>query len=394
LVLVFVVSAVKVPLVYVNGNTPIEGQYIVVFKTETTSQQRDEHMKELSVKFESKDEIIDRYEMGTFFGYAAKLSSALLEEERNSVLVDYIEVDSIVHATQSCTQQNDATWGINRVSEQQLNLNGIYKYSYDGQNVDSYIVDTGILTTHVEFEGRAVFGVNYAGGSNADCNGHGTHVAGTVGSKSYGVAKKTTLIAVKVLDCNGSGTNSGVISGIQWVQSSYQGKSNPAVANMSLGGGKSSSLDNAVRAAILSGVTFAVAAGNENQDACNVSPGGVLTAISAGATGTDDDGNWGEEDIRASFSNWGSCVSILAPGVLITSTWIGSNTAIETISGTSMASPHVAGAAACYLSENPDDTPAQVKAALLNTASSGLVDLNCAGNCASKTPNLLLYKSC
>jgi len=380
------------PIVFPE-NEMINGQYIVVFHQSTTAEQRAAHLKDLAAMMTLEDKLIDTYEMNEFVGYAAKLSSSLIEQVAASPLVEYIEVDSIVRAYASCNLQNGATWGINRVSEQALNLNGQYKYANTGAGVVAYIVDTGILTTHVDFQGRASFGANYAGGSNQDCNGHGTHVAGTVGSATYGIAKGVTLVAVKVLSCDGSGTNAGVISGIQYVQQQHIAKKKPSVANMSLGGGKSTSLDNAVKAAISSGVTFVVAAGNENQDACNTSPGGVLTAISVGATGTDDDSSWGQEDIRASFSNWGSCVSILAPGVLITSTWIGSNSAIETISGTSMASPHVCGVAALYLEQNPTATAAQVKSALVSMASPSLIDMGCSGTCGN-TINKLLYNAC
>jgi len=304
-------------------------------------------------------------------------------------LVDFIETDSWRHSTQTCNQQSGATWGINRVSEKALNLNGKYKYSQNGAGVDAYIIDTGILIKHVDFEGRAVWGYNAVDTQNTDCNGHGTHVSGTVGGKTWGIAKKVTLIAVKVLDCQGSGTNAGVIAGVQWAQNQYVNKGKPGVANMSLGGSKSTALDNAVKAAINAGLFFAVASGNENQDACNTSPGGLTVAVSVGATGTDS-----VSDNRAAFSNWGTCVSILAPGELITSTWIGSsNTATKTISGTSMASPHVCGAAALYLAEETGATPADTKKFLVASASSNLVDLECTGNCA-KTPNKLLHHGC
>jgi len=382
------------PIIFAADNEIVVGQYIVVFHPTTTLEQRNAHVNGLSSIMTVEDRFLHRYEIGEFVGYAGKFSSDVIEQIALSPLVDYIEVDSIVKASQSCQTQNAATWGINRISEQELFLNGQYNYAYSGSGVDAYIIDTGILTTHVDFGGRATFGANYAGGSNADCNGHGTHVAGTVGSNTYGVAKGVNLIAVKVLDCAGSGTNAGVIAGVQWAVTQYTSKKNPAVANMSLGGGKSTSLDNAVKAAITAGISFAVASGNENQDACNISPGGVITALSAGASGTDDDGNFGQEDVRAYFSNWGTCVSLFAPGVLITSTWIGaSNTATATISGTSMAAPHVAGAAALYLQQNPTATAATVKSALLSAATPNVIDMGCTGRCGD-TANIMLYSSC
>jgi len=367
----------------------IEGQYIVVFKSGTSLDDRDSHVAALESKFGADEKILFRYEVGEFIGFAAKIGQTLLEQQLASPLVDFIETDSWRHSTQTCNQQSGATWGINRVSEKALNLNGKYKYSQNGAGVDAYIIDTGILISHVDFEGRAVWGYNAVDTQNTDCNGHGTHVSGTVGGKTWGIAKKVSLIAVKVLDCQGSGTNAGVIAGVQWAQNQYVNKGKPGVANMSLGGSKSTALDNAVKAAINAGLFFAVASGNENQDACNTSPGGLTVAVSVGATGTDS-----VSDNRAAFSNWGTCVSILAPGELITSTWIGSsNTATKTISGTSMASPHVCGAAALYLAEETGATPADTKKFLVASASSNLVDLECTGNCA-KTPNKLLHHGC
>jgi len=219
-----------------------------------------------------------------------------------------------------------------------------------------------------------------------------------MGSTTYGVAKKTTLFAVKVLDCSGSGTNTGVISGVNWVITSYNSRKRPSVANMSLGGGKSVALDSAVQNAIAAGVTFAVAAGNSNNDACLSSPSGVATAISVGATGTTAQGVK-QVDNRASFSNYGKCVSIFAPGSLIESTWIGTgNDEVEVISGTSMASPHVAGVVALYLGENGGATPAQIKSWMVNTAGENYVNLVCNGaispSSCNQSPNLLLYSPC
>jgi len=244
--------------------------------------------------------------------------------------------------------------------------------------VHAYIIDTGIRFSHQTFGGRATSGFDAVdGGSADDCNGHGTHVSGTVGGSQYGVSKGVQLVAVRVLNCSGSGTTAQVVAGINWVTSHAI---KPAVANMSLGGGASTSIDNAVNNSINSGVTYAIAAGNSNANACNFSPARVGAAITVGATG--------QNDARASFSNFGTCVDIFAPGVGITSSWDTSNTATNTISGTSMATPHVTGAAAQVLSAHPTFTPAQVRNELVANATTGVV-----GSPGSGSPNRLLFIS-
>jgi hypothetical protein len=273
--------------------------------------------------------------------------------------------------------QTGADWGLDRMDQHSLPLDGSYTYQADGSGVTAYIIDTGINLTHVEFGGRAVAGTDAvtSGGSAADCNGHGTHVAGTVGGVTYGVAKKVRLVAVRVLDCNGSGTTSGVIAGIDWVTAN---RTLPAVANLSLGGDFSQALNDAVERSVAAGVVYAVAAGNSAADACSASPASAPSALTVGATDA--------ADAFASFSNYGSCVKINAPGVSIVSAWIGSNTATSGASGTSMASPHVAGAAAVYLQKNPSATVANVRAALIGNATSNVIQ-----GIATGTPNLLLY---
>ncbi len=288
--------------------------------------------------------------------------------------VAYVEEDGVVRLSQ--TTQPNATWGLDRVDQRDRPLDGLYIHDTTAANVYSYIIDTGVRPTHNDFGGRVLSGftsINDGRGSN-DCNGHGTHVAGTVAGTTWGVAKAARIVPVRVLNCQGSGTNAGVIAGMDWVAANHV---KPAVANMSLGGGASTATDNAVTAMRNAGVTVVVAAGNENQNACNVSPARSPNAITVGSTTS--------TDARSNFSNWGSCVNIFAPGSSITAPWHTSNTATNTISGTSMAAPHVAGVAALFLANNPNATPAQVESAIYNNASTGkLSGLN-------GSPNLLVY---
>ncbi len=307
-------------------------------------------------------------------GFAvAGLPQAAVEALRRNPHVTAIELDGVVSI--SGTQSPTPSWGLDRI-DARTGLNNSYTYANDGSGVTAYILDTGINPSHTDFAGRILQGVDFIdGGAPDDCNGHGTHVAGTVGGTIYGVAKNVRLAAVRVLNCSGSGTTSGVIAGIDWV-ADHAAK--PAVANMSLGGGFSSSLNNAVNSAVASGVTFAVAAGNSNANACNSSPASAGSAITVGATTS--------SDARASYSNYGSCLDIFAPGSSIRSAWIGGSSATNTISGTSMASPHVAGAAALYLAATPGATPAGVASALVTNATSGIL-----GSIGTGSPNRLLY---
>ena len=300
-----------------------------------------------------------------------------LEAMARDPRVDFIEADREIYLHEQ--EQTGATWGLDRVAQQNLPLNGSYFYSAEGSGVDAFIIDTGINTSHQDFEGRVVGGVNTeSGGSFTDCNGHGTHVASTTAGAEYGVAKDANLFSVRVFGCSGGTTTQAILDGIDWSVQQANQRGNPAVANLSLGGGASQALDNAVNNGASQGVTMVVAAGNESQDACNVSPARADQAFTVGSTQSNDN--------RSSFSNFGTCVDIFAPGSDITAAWHTGDTVTNTISGTSMAAPHVAGAAALYLEGEPSANPAQVESALVGKATSGVV-----GNAGSGSPNELLY---
>ncbi len=298
-------------------------------------------------------------------GFAGSISDAARAGLLRDARVARVEQDGIAYAS---TTQSGATWGIDRIDQRALPLSTTYSYTATASNVYAYIIDTGIRFSHSEFGGRATSGYDAVdGGSADDCNGHGTHVAGTVGGATYGVAKGVNLVAVRVLDCSGSGTWSGVIAGMDWVAQNHR---SPAVANMSLGGGASTSVDDATRRMIASGVATGIAAGNGNQggkaqDACNYSPARVAEGMTIGATT--------QSDVKTSWSNYGNCVDWFAPGYQIKSSWYTSDVATNTISGTSMATPHTVGVAALYLAGNPSATPQQVRDALYANTTKGIV---------------------
>jgi subtilisin family serine protease len=305
-------------------------------------------------------------------GFSVEMSEADAEAMSQDYRVLFVEEDGVM--TADATQTNPP-WGLDRIDQRNRPLSGTYTYNWTGSGVRVYVIDTGIRTTHTQFGGRASNVFDAFGGSGTDCNGHGTHVSGTVGGSTYGVAKSALLRGVRVLDCNGSGSTSGVIAGVNWVT---QNHINPAVANMSLGGGASTALDNAVNSLSNSGVPVAVAAGNSNANACNSSPARAANAITTGSTTT--------TDARSSFSNFGTCLDIFAPGSGILSAWFSSDTATATLSGTSMASPHVAGVAALYKQANPSASATTVRNAIVNNATTNVVT-----NAGTGSPNRLLY---
>jgi subtilisin family serine protease len=360
------------------GKTAIPQQYIVVLDEDTNPGNGDffgaaQRASDLATEYGGE---INHVYAHAIRGFSAKMTEEQALKLSHDPRVSFVEEDSIIEID---VTQTNAPWGLDRIDQRDRPLSGTYSYTANGSGVNVYIIDTGIRRTHTQFGGRAVIGFDAIndGRNTTDCNGHGTHVAGTVGGSTFGVAKAVRLFAVRVLNCSGSGTNSGVIAGVNWVTAN---RILPAVANMSLGGGASSALDTAVRNSIAAGVTYAVAAGNSNQNAGNFSPARVGEAITVGSS-TINDG-------RSSFSNFGSVVDIFAPGSSIQSAWVTSDTATATLSGTSMASPHVAGVAARVLQGNPGASPATVRNDIVNQAT-----LNRLSGIPSGTANRLLFRA-
>ncbi len=362
----------QAPVFGTDSADAVSGQYIVVMRSGANADAN--RIAAVATARGNGAQLLSEYS-AALKGFAARLPQRALDALRSNPNVDYIEADQIMRLN---TTQSPATWGLDRVDQRALPLNNTYTYTATGSGVNAYIIDTGIRFSHTQFGGRAVSGIDAINGGNADdCNGHGTHVSGTVGGSTYGIAKRVHIIAVRVLNCQGSGTTSQVVKGINWATGDHD-SGELAVANMSLGGSVSNALDNAVRNSIADGITYAIAAGNSNANACNQSPARVAEAITVGATT--------RRDARASFSNKGTCVDIFAPGMDIKSAWNTNDTATKTISGTSMASPHVAGAAVLYLQQHQGSTPQQVRDGLVNNATSGALT-----NVGAGSPNLLLF---
>ncbi len=369
-----VAQAVEGQVLSAGSAGAVADSYIVVFKDAALSAQSvTDQVARLAAKYDSK---VDHTYTAALRGFAGTMSKRVAARLAAEPTVDHVVQNRTVRL--AADQADPPSWGLDRIDQRALPLNRNYSYTTDASTVTAYVIDTGIRTSHSDFGGRATWGVNTTGdGVDTDCSGHGTHVAGTLGGAAHGVAKNVNLVAVKVLDCAGSGTFAGVAAGIDWVTRHHT--SGPAVANMSLGtSGSDVVSETAIRNSIADGVVYAIASGNSGSDACYVTPARVTEAITVNAA-TD-------ADARAGFSNTGPCTDIFAPGQAITSAWHTGDTATNTINGTSMATPHVAGAAALHLAANPDATPQVVQERLKAEATANKIT-----GVDATTPNLLLH---
>ncbi|KAI9646143.1 Subtilisin-like protease 2 [Ciborinia camelliae] len=368
----------KVKIPTATAKDIVADSYIVVYNTDITAEVTASHVEfvnSIVAKRDNAATVGATYKINDFAGYQISADEATIVEIANKPEVAYIEKDQKVYAS-TLTTQTGSTWGLGRISHRAKSTTSYIYDSTAGSGVTVYVVDTGVYTSHAQFGGRASMGANFISGSaNTDENGHGTHCSGTIAGSTYGVAKAAKIVGVKVLDASGSGTNSGVISGIQWVASNAAANS---VLSMSLGGSYSSAVNSAVTSTVAAGVTVVVAAGNDNANAANYSPASTPNAITVGAIDS--------TDARASFSNYGSILDVFAPGVSVLSAWIGSTTATNTISGTSMATPHVAGLAAYLIALEGLSTPAAVVARITALATSDLIT-----SPGSGSPNLIAY---
>ncbi|HBK56236.1 MAG TPA: serine protease [Xanthomonadales bacterium] len=356
---------------------PIEGQYIVVLKEDAqlSAQQRGKApLDKIAAVAADNGLYADITFENVIQGFVTRTDDAGMRRLMRDSRVAFIEEDGMSYPS---VTQTGATWGIDRVDQRDRPLNGTYVYDTGASNVRAYVIDTGILASHTDFGGRVSGGATAIsdGRGTSDCNGHGTHVAGTIGGATWGIAKQVRLVPVRVFGCTGGAANSTIVSAMDWVRTNHV---KPAVVNMSLGGPAASTIDTAANNLINAGVTLVVAAGNDNQNACNFSPARVANAITVGSTTS--------TDARSSFSNFGTCLDLFAPGSSITSAWWTSNTATNTISGTSMASPHVAGMAAIVLAGNTGASPATVRSTIVTKATTNRLT-----SIGTGSPNLLLY---
>ncbi|MGD9590041.1 MAG: S8 family serine peptidase [Pyrinomonadaceae bacterium] len=353
---------------------PVPNRYIVALNADAMRSEGEEAPDAAARLTAKYGGAVDKVFRNAIQGFSVEMTEKAAHALSSDPNVLFVEEDSYISVAEA---QASAPWGLDRVDQRNVPLDQTYNYTKTGNGVNVYVVDTGIRVTHEQFQGRAsvVYDSIGDGQNGNDCHGHGTHVASTIGGVTYGVAKNVSLYGIRVLGCNGIGTTATAIEGIDWLTANRQ---LPAVANMSMGGWGSDIMDSSVQGAINSGITFVVAAGNNNGSACNYSPARLSTAITVGAST--------QADARASFSNYGSCVDLFAPGISIPSAWAWNDTAVHTVSGTSMAAPHVSGAVALYLEDNQSAAPSDAFTAIMGEATDGEME-----SMSDGSPNMMLF---